>query len=112
MKRLCVHRNPHCAKCARYARIHRRLDWFGRVGDSTASPWRRSMRMGEVVIEDLGDGAMHTGADGMRMLCRAIPAYWPLLPLFGIAAFRRRVDAEVAGHRAPQATDDSAGGTK
>jgi hypothetical protein len=112
MKRLRIHRNPHCEKCAGYARMHRRLDWLGRIEDSTVSPWRRSLRMGEVVVEDLADGRLHAGAEGMRMLCRNIPAYWPLLPLFGIAAFRRRVDAEVAGQRAPRHSLDSTGHTR
>ena len=112
MKRLRIHRNPHCEKCARYARMHQRLDWLGRVEDSTASPWPRSLRMGEVVVEDLADGALHPGADGMRRLCRAIPAYWLLLPLFRMAAFRRRVDAEVAGRHAPHRSLDSAGRTR
>ena len=102
MKKLRIHRNPHCAKCARYARMHQRLDWRDAVQDSIASPWNRSMRMGEVVIEDLRNGTLHTGAAGMEMLCREIPAYWLLLPLFRLSAFRRRVDAEVAGARAPR----------
>lgn len=102
MKKLRIHRNPHCAKCARYARMHRRLDWRDATEDSTASPWSRSMRMGEVVVEDLGNGALHVGAEGMEMLCREIPAYRLLLPLFRLATFRRRVDAEVAGARAPR----------
>lgn len=102
MKKLRIHRNPHCEKCARYARMHRRLDWRDAVEDSTASPWNRSMRMGEVVVEDLGNGTLHAGAEGMEMLCREIPAYRLLLPLFRLPAFRRRVDAEVAGVRAPR----------
>jgi hypothetical protein len=97
MKSLRIHRNPHCAKCARFARMHLRLDWLGRLKDSTASPWPRSMRMGEVVIEDLRDGSLHAGADGLRLLCRAVPAYWPLLPLFALAPIRRRIDIELAG---------------
>ena len=101
-KRLRIHRNPHCGKCARFARTHLRLDWRGVLEDSTASPWRRSLRMGEVVIEDLSDSSLHEGADGMRLLCRAVPAYWPLLPLFALPAFRRRVETEVAGRRAPK----------
>ena len=102
MKRLRIHRNPHCAKCAGYARMHQRLDWLDRIEDSTASPWPRSLRMGEVVVEDLRDGRLHAGADGMRLLCRNVPAYWLVLPLFALGAFRRRVDAEVAGQRAPR----------
>jgi hypothetical protein len=100
MKILKVHRNPHCAKCARYARMHQRLDWFGRIEDSVASPWPRSLRMGEVVVENLRDGSLHSGADGMRRLRREVPAYWPVLPLFAFAGFRRCVDEEVAGTRA------------
>jgi hypothetical protein len=99
MKSLRIHRNPHCAKCAGYARVHLRLDWFGRLEDSTLSPWPRSLRMGEVVIEDLHDGSMHAGADGLRLLCRAVQAYWPLLPLFAFAPLRRRIDTELAGIR-------------
>jgi len=102
MKKLRIHRNPHCAKCARYARMHRRLDWRDTVEDSTSSPWNRSMRMGEVVVEDLANGTLHTGAEGMAMLCREIPAYRALLPLFRLAWFRQRVEREVAGMRAPR----------
>lgn len=104
MKRLRVHRNPHCDRCAAYARMHQHLDWLDRIDDSTISPWRRSLRMGEVVVEDLRDGSLHSGAEGMRRLCREVPAYWPVLPLFAFAWFRRRVEAEVAGRRAPQRT--------
>jgi hypothetical protein len=106
MKIVRVHRNPHCAKCARYARMHRRLDWLDRVEDSTASPLpHRSLRLGEVVVEDLRDGSLHAGADGMRLLARQVPAYWPMLPLFAWPRFRRRVDAEVAGARGAAAID-------
>lgn len=102
MKKLRIHRNPHCAKCARYARMHLRLDWRDAIEDSTSSPWTRSLRMGEVVVEDLANGTLHAGAEGMEMLCREIPAYRPLLPLFRLAWFRRRVEEETAGVRAPR----------
>ena len=98
MKTVRVRCNPRCVKCARYARMHQRLDWLGRVEDSTASPLpRRSLRMGEVLVEDLRDGSLHAGAAGMRLLFRQVPAYWPLLPLFALPGFRRRVDADTAG---------------
>ncbi len=98
MKILRVHRNPHCPKCAHYARMHQRLDWLDRIEDSTESPWpRRSMRMGEVVVEDIRDGSLHEGASGMRLLCREVPAYWILLPLFALPGFRRRVDIDTTG---------------
>jgi hypothetical protein len=38
MKRLRVHRNPHCARCAGYARMHQRLDWLGRIDSLFALP--------------------------------------------------------------------------
>jgi hypothetical protein len=77
MKTVRVRCNPRCVKCARYARMHQRLDWLGRVEDSTASPLpRRSLRMGEVLVEDLRDGSLHAGAAGMRLLFRQVPAYW------------------------------------
>ena len=98
MKTVRIHRNPHCAKCARYARMHLRLDWLGRIEDSTASPFRqRSLRLGEVLVEDLRDGSLHAGAAGMHLLARQVPAYWPLLPLFAWPRFRHRIDVEVAG---------------
>ena len=52
MKTVCIHRHPDCARCARYARMHRRLDWLDRVDDSTRSPFERPMRIGEVVVGD------------------------------------------------------------
>lgn len=97
MKTVRVHRNPHCAKCARYARWHQRLDWLDRVEDSTQSPFARTMRMGEVSVRDLRDGTLRTGADGMALLFRQVPAYWPILPLLALPAVRRRVEREVAG---------------
>lgn len=108
MKKLRIHRNPHCKKCARYARMHQRLDWHDAIEDSTSSPWTRSMRMGEVVVEDLANGTLHAGAEGMEMLCRVIPVYWLLLPLFRLTSFRKRVDAEVAGVRATRSTTEGA----
>src|SRR3546814_15019884 len=81
-----VHHNPGCARCARYARMHQRLDWLGRVEDSVQSPFERPMRMGEVVVRDLRDGRLHAGADGIALLARQVPAYWAMLPLMAIPA--------------------------
>ena len=98
MKTVRVRCNPRCVKCARYARMHYRRDWLGRVEDLTASPLpRRLLRMGEVFVEDLRTGLPHAGAAGMRLRFRQVPAYWPLLPLFALPGFRRRVDADTAG---------------
>ena len=97
MKTVRIHRNPDCARCARYARMHRRLDWLDRVEDSVQSPFDRPMRMGEVVVRDLRDGRLHAGAGGMALLARNVPAYWPLLPLMAIPAVRRAIERDVAG---------------
>src|SRR3546814_13862885 len=92
-----VHRNPGCARCARYARMHQRLDWLGRVEDSVQSPFERPMRMGEVVVRDLRDGRLHAGADGIALLARQVPAYWATLPLLAIPAVPAATDTDVAG---------------
>lgn len=98
MKRIRIYRNPHCAKCARYARTHQRLDWFDRVELTAATPAGRvPLRMGEVVVEDLRDGSLYEGADGFGLIARHVPAYWPLLPLLRIPSLRARVDAEMRG---------------
>jgi len=34
--------------------------------------------MGEVVVEDLSNGQIHRGADGIELIARNIPAYLPL----------------------------------
>src|SRR3546814_17533463 len=92
-----VHRNPGCARCARYARMHQRLDWFGRVEDSVQSPFERPMRMGEVVVRDLRDGRLHAGADGIALLARQVPASWAMLPLRAIPAERPAIEPEFPG---------------
>lgn len=92
-----LYRHPDCARCARFARWHRRLDWLRRFEDSTGLSPVGPLRMGEVVVLDLRhDTALH-GADGFALLCRQIPAYWPLLPLLRIPALRRRVEREFTG---------------
>src|SRR3546814_18228707 len=92
-----VHRNPGCARCARYARMHQRLDWLGRVEDSVQSPFERPMRMGEVVVRDLRDGRLHAGADGIALLARQVPPYWAMLPLMPIPAVLRAIERDDAG---------------
>ena len=92
-----LYRHPGCAKCARYARWHRRLDWLGRFEDSTGVSPVGPLRMGEVVVQDLRSGETLRGTAGFALLCRKIPAYWALLPLLWIPALRRRVDREFSG---------------
>lgn len=98
MKTVRIYRNPDCATCAAYARMHERLDWLGRIETSTATPpGRTPLRLGAVVVEDLRDGSLHEGADAFAVIARQIPAYWLLLPLLKIRALRARVDGEMRG---------------
>jgi hypothetical protein len=92
-----LYRHANCAKCARYARPHRRLDWLGRFEDSTGVSPVGPLRLGEVVVQDLRSGTTLRGVAGFTLLCRQIPAYWPLLPLLRIPALRRRVDRKLHG---------------
>lgn len=92
-----LYRHPDCAKCARYARWHRRLDWLDRFEDSTGASPVGPLRLGEVVVQDLRSGTTLRGAAGFALLCRQIPAYWPLLPLLSNPALRRRVEREFSG---------------
>ena len=97
MKMLRVYRNPHCAKCARFAKVNHFLDWLNRLEPSTEIPPTGPLRMGEVVVEELATGRIHRGAEGIEMVWRQVPAFMLLLPLFWVPAFRRYVDREVRG---------------
>lgn len=92
-----LYRHPDCAKCARFARWHRRLDWLGRFEDATGVSPVGPLRLGEVVVQDLRSGATLRGAAGFALLCRQIPAYWPVLPWLRIPPLRRRIEREWRG---------------
>jgi hypothetical protein len=91
------YRHPECARCARYARTHLKLDWRGLLEESTAAPPCGPLRMGEVVVQDLASGALHHGACAMDCIARAVPLYAPLRLLLCVPAVRRKVDAELGG---------------
>ena len=98
MKKICVYRNPDCARCAKFAKANHFLDWLGRVDESTATPPDgRSLRMGEIVIEEYATGQIHRGVEGVELIYRNIPLFMLLLPLLKIPALRRYVDGEVRG---------------
>jgi hypothetical protein len=97
MKRIRIHRNPHCAKCARYARLHARLDWFGRVENSTAVPPTGPLAMGEVVVQDLRSGRLLRGVTAARRIAAEVPLYAPLRLLLRIPAVARAVEREMSG---------------
>jgi hypothetical protein len=92
-----IYRHPECARCARYARTHLRLDWRHLLEESTATPPSGALRMGEVVVQELATGAMFHGAEAMERIARAVPLYAPLRLLLKVPAVRRRVDAELGG---------------
>jgi hypothetical protein len=92
-----IYRNPHCARCARYARMHQRLDWLHRLEVSTDTPASGALRMGEVVVQDLQSGVIHHGAAAFERICRAIVLYAPMRLLLRIPALRRKVDREFGG---------------
>ena len=74
-----------------------------RAGTSDWTPQgHASLRMGEVIVEDLRDFTLHEGADGFALLAHQVPAYWPLLALLPIPPVRRAVEREMRG-----ACDDS-----
>ena len=97
MKRIRIYRNPDCAKCARYARLHERLDWFGRVEISTAVPPTGPLAMGEVVVQDLQSGMIAQGVDAARRIAGEIPVYAPFLLLLKVPALARAADQEMRG---------------
>lgn len=92
-----LYRHPHCARCARYARWHRRLDWLRRFEDSTGPSPVGPLRRGQVVVQDLRTGRTLAGARAFELLCRQIPAYWLLLPALMLPPVRRRVAREWSG---------------
>lgn len=53
--------------------------------------------MGEVVVEHHGSGRILRGAEAFGAICRQVPAYFLLLPLLWIPAFRRFVDRQLRG---------------
>lgn len=95
MKRLAIHRHPECARCARYARVHRALDWLGRLEPTTAAPPGAPLTRGKIAVVDLATGERLRGAAAMAALARQVPAYWPLLVALRVPALRRRFAAEV-----------------
>jgi len=77
--------------------MHHRFDLLGRFEDSTEISPAGPLRMGEIAVQDLASGATLKGVECFRLLCRHIPAYWPMLLLLHLPAVRRRVEREVGG---------------
>ena len=90
-----LYRHPDCARCASYARIHRRLDWFGRVEHTTVTPPTGPLQPGEIAVQELRTARTLRGIECVRLLCRQIPLYWAVLPFTHIPAVRARIEREV-----------------
>jgi hypothetical protein len=97
MPRIRIYRHPDCARCARIARMHDRLDWRGHIETTAATPRTGPLRMGEIVVEDLATGAIRRGAEAFDLICRQVPLYTPARWLLRVPAFRRRVEADLSG---------------
>jgi hypothetical protein len=97
MKRIRLYRNADCAKCARLARIHHRLDWFNRFEDTTEVPPTGPLKIGEIAVQDLRSGETLKGVECFKLLSKHIPAYWPNLLLLYLPPFHRYVEREVGG---------------
>lgn len=98
MKRIRIYRHPGCARCARFARMHHRVDWLDRVETSTETPpGFPPLRMGQVVVEDLRTGVVHEGVAAFDQMCEHLLPYRPLRLLLRFPAFRARVTKDLAG---------------
>jgi len=97
MKTIRLYRNPDCAKCARLARMHHRLDWLNRFEDTTEVPTTGPLSLGEIAVQDLRSGETLKGVECFRLLSKHIPAYWFNLLLLYLPPFRRYVEREVSG---------------
>ena len=97
MKRIVIYRHPECGKCAQMARLHHLFDWFSRVAVVTTTPPTGPLQMGEIIVEDLATGRFLAGVEGLKLICRQIPLYWWVLPLFRIPAVCARADREARG---------------
>jgi len=100
MERIVIYRHPHCERCARIARVHKRLDWLGRISVTTADPpGHAPVRKGEIVVLDLRSLTLLEGVDAVRKIFAQVPLYLPLLPLLWIPVLARRADADIRGCR-------------
>jgi len=97
MKEIRLYRNPDCEKCARYARMHRRLDWLNHFEDSTDAPPTGPLKMGEILVQDLASGEILKGVKCFPLLCKHIPAYWLVLPLTYLPPVSHRLERELSG---------------
>lgn len=97
MPRVLIYRHPDCARCARIARWHHRLDVLRHIDDTTATPPTGPLRMGEIVVEDRATGRLARGLDAFRLLTRANPLYAPGRLMLAVPALRDRIERDLTG---------------
>jgi hypothetical protein len=97
LKTIRLYRNPECVRCASLARMHHRFDWLNRFEDTTEIPSTGPLNIGEIAVQNLASGETLKGVECFKLLCTQIPAYWLLLLLFPLPAFRRYIEREVGG---------------
>jgi hypothetical protein len=97
MRRVTLFHNKDCGRCRKIARVHRAMDWFGRVEVRTDDPPTGPLKLGEITVHDHRTGEWFVGVAAVRRLFREIPAYWPLRPLLWLPPVARKVDRDVRG---------------
>ena len=97
MRRITLYHHPDCDKCRRKARVHGWFNWFGTLTVSTLTPPTGPLVPGAIAVEDPRTGQTVLGVRAARWVVRAIPAYWPVLPLLYIPFVARRIDREARG---------------
>jgi hypothetical protein len=95
--RITIYHHKDCARCRKIARVHKALDWLGRVRISTETPRTGPLELGAIAVEDAHTGETTLGVDAVRRIARQIPAYTPLRPLLHVPFIARKVDRDVRG---------------
>lgn len=96
-RRLVLHYNAACPKCARKARRTARLDWLGRVELSTEESPAGPVPAGEIVVVDRQRGELLTGIYATRSICLHVPAFLVIGLLLELPALRRAMSRRASG---------------
>jgi hypothetical protein len=92
-----IYRHKDCMKCERIARLHKKLDWFGKLEISTEAPSCGPLKLGEIVVEDIATKQLLRGTQALREIVLRVPLYLPFLPMLSIPFVARKVDLEMSG---------------
>lgn len=58
---------------------------------------RGPLSIGDIAVQDLSTNVTLRGLDCFKLLCRNIPAYWPMLLFLYFKPFSRHVERVVCG---------------